>query len=96
MSAARAIKPELLNQLSAALSTRAARPPHPVIIQLGPLLRLLREQRRMSQDRLGELTSIGRGHLGRLEAGDVVPSLALLLAIADALEVPPPELVTIY
>lgn len=48
----------------------------------------------MAQDQLALLADVDRSYYGKLERGERQPSLALLLRIADALEVTGGELVT--
>ena len=51
-------------------------------------LRELRKQRFSSQEALAEAASLHRTHVGYLEQGRREPSLATLLILADALDVP--------
>ena len=73
---------------------------------LGNLLRLRRQERNLSQERLAEMASISRGQVALMEKGENV-SLQFLVKVANALELPelpidglrlreaPPELATI-
>ena len=73
---------------------------------LGNLLRLRRQERNLSQERLAEMASISRGQVALMEKGENV-SLQFLVRVANALELSelpidglrlreaPPELATI-
>lgn len=52
---------------------------------LGNLLRLRRQERNLSQERLAEMASISRGQLALMEKGENV-SLQFLVKVANALE----------
>jgi transcriptional regulator with XRE-family HTH domain len=52
---------------------------------LGNLLRLRRQERNLSQERLAEMASISRGQLALMEKGENV-SLQFLVRVANALE----------
>lgn len=54
----------------------------------------MRVGRGVAQDQLALLADVDRSYYGKLERGERQPSLALLLRIADALEVTGGELVT--
>lgn len=54
----------------------------------------MRVERGVAQDQLALLADVDRSYYGKLERGERQPSLALLLRIADALEVTGGELVT--
>ena len=69
---------------------------HPAMAQLGPLIRLLRQERRMSFARFVELSGMSAGYLTRLELGGGNPTLETLIKIATALGVRPHELLVIY
>jgi len=55
---------------------------------IGMRLRLLREQKGLSQGAIEEKTGLMRCYLSRIENGHTVPSLETLERIASALEVP--------
>jgi transcriptional regulator with XRE-family HTH domain len=55
----------------------------------GNKLRAERERRNISLDGLAALAKVHRTHLGALERGRREPHLAMLLILADALEVSP-------
>ena len=52
----------------------------------GDRLRELRKERKLSQDKLGELAGISREQVNRYENGKAVPDFATIIKIADALE----------
>ncbi|HCE5827407.1 TPA: helix-turn-helix transcriptional regulator [Pseudomonas aeruginosa] len=52
----------------------------------GMAVRALRVERGTAQEALGNLAGIERAHMGRIERGEHMPTLALILRIADALE----------
>ena len=54
----------------------------------GKVVRSLREQRGVAQDAFALVAKVDRSYFGKLERGERQPSLALLLRIATALEVP--------
>lgn len=60
----------------------------------GEVARTVRVGRGVAQDQLALLADVDRSYYGKLERGERQPSLALLLRIADALEVTGGELVT--
>jgi transcriptional regulator with XRE-family HTH domain len=55
----------------------------------GKKLRTERERRHLSQERLADIANVHRTHFGGLERGRREPHLAMLLILADALEVSP-------
>jgi transcriptional regulator with XRE-family HTH domain len=59
----------------------------------GEVVRALREERGVAQDKFALLANVDRSYYGKLERGERQPSLALLLRIAGALELDGGELV---
>ncbi len=53
---------------------------------IGVRAKSLRIQRRLTLDRLAELTSLSKGHLSRFERGQKSLSLAMLMRLAEALQ----------
>ena len=64
-----------------------------VLAEVGPRLRRLRHERRLSLAELAAATDISKSTLSRLESGQRKPSLELLLPIAAAHQVPLGDLV---
>lgn len=60
---------------------------------LGPELRRLRAARGLTLDALAEAVGLDKGYLSRLERGQKSPSVATLLRLAAALDVPVAELI---
>ena len=58
----------------------------------GRQLNKLREERKISQERLEDLCDFGRQHVGRLERGERVVSFESMMKIAFVLKVKPHEL----
>jgi transcriptional regulator with XRE-family HTH domain len=58
---------------------------------VGGLLRIWRERRRLSQLELAGAADISARHVSFLETGRSVPSRAMLLRLAERLEVPPSD-----
>lgn len=52
----------------------------------GMAVKALRIERGTAQEALGNLAGIERAHMGRIERGEHMPTLALILRIANALE----------
>ena len=61
--------------------------------QVGPRLKRLRTQRRITLTALAELTGISKSTLSRLESGQRRPTLELLLALSQTYRVPLDDLV---
>ena len=64
-----------------------------VLTAVGPRLRALRQQRRLTLTQLSEETGVSVSTLSRLESGQRRPTLELLLPLARAHQVPLDELV---
>ena len=56
-------------------------------MQLGPMLRRLREKRQLSQSELARKAKVGRVTLNRIESGSQDPTLGTLERLAKALGV---------
>jgi transcriptional regulator with XRE-family HTH domain len=61
--------------------------------QIGDHIRAARTERRLSQERLGELSGLDRKTINRIEQGTHATLIDHLLLIADVLEVPLADLV---
>ena len=62
------------------------------LILLGRRVAELRNKRGLTQDKLAELTNYSTNHIAKLESARTNPSFALILAIANALQVEIKEL----
>ncbi len=60
--------------------------------KVGANIRALRLQAGLSQDLLSEKAGIFRTYLSRVESGSANPTLLVLVALAQALDVPPGDL----
>lgn len=58
-------------------------------VEFGKLVRAIRKERRLKSSFLAERVDIEVKHLGRIERGEKRPSFELIIALADALDVPP-------
>ena len=56
--------------------------------ELGERIKNVRNVRRISQFRLGEMTECGQAHIGKLEKGEHYPKIPTLYKISEALGVP--------
>ena len=62
-------------------------------MNLGDRIRKLRDQRELTQGQLAQSSSVSQGYLSQLENGEVKnPSAAVLLRVAQAVEVDPDDL----
>ncbi len=61
-------------------------------IQIGLNILHYRKERGITQEQLAELTSYSRNHIQKIETAAAVPSIAALLDIAKALEIPAQKL----
>jgi transcriptional regulator with XRE-family HTH domain len=52
----------------------------------GAAIRALRKERGIAQESLASLASIERSHVGKIERGEHLPTLALIFKIAGALD----------
>lgn len=66
----------------------------PVEQALGRVLRRLRRERGLSQERLAELLDGNRGYVSLLERGVNSPTISMVFALAVALGVSPGDFVT--
>ena len=60
----------------------------------GSAVRALRTERGIAQEMLANLAGIERSHLGKIERGEHMPTLALILKISLALKISSAELMT--
>ena len=61
--------------------------------RFGSVVRQLREARGWSQERLAGRAELNRSYMGEIERATAMPSLATALKLAQALDVPPSELI---
>jgi transcriptional regulator with XRE-family HTH domain len=59
----------------------------------GQTVRRLRTERGLTQERLAELADLNVSYIGFIERGENVPTLSIVLDLADALGVEPAELI---
>jgi len=59
---------------------------HEALVALGDAIRRIRKEKGISQESLALKAEIDRSYLGRIERGDSVVALLVLITIADALE----------
>ncbi|EMY8162739.1 helix-turn-helix domain-containing protein [Pseudomonas monteilii] len=64
-----------------------------VAIAFGKSVRAARTEREIGQEQLADLAGIDRSHLGKIERGGHMPTLALILRIARALKMKAAELI---
>ena len=65
----------------------------PLHVAFGLVIRQLREEQGLSQEELGNRTGLHRNHVGQVERGELSPTLMSVDVLADALGLPPSELV---
>jgi len=61
-------------------------------IQFGQLVRKYRKERNMSQEQLALLCNMDRSYLGRIERGEVNPTLEKIYDLASRLAIDPQKL----
>ncbi len=59
----------------------------------GAVVLSMRVERQISQETLANMAEIGRSHMGKIERGEHMPNLALILRIANALGCPASEVI---
>lgn len=62
-------------------------------IAVGTVIRRHRKEKAMTQELLSGLAGIARSHLSMIESGTKQPNFETIWRIADALDIPPSELV---
>ena len=62
-------------------------------LAFGSVVRNMRLEVGISQEELASLAHIERSHMGKLERGEHLPNLVLILRLAKALRIKPGELV---
>lgn len=77
--------------------TQPARPPlGPEYVTLGRAVRELRARRSLTQEALGRESALHRNYVGAIERGEINPTFAVLLKLADGLTVTLSELFALY
>lgn len=59
----------------------------------GPVLRRFREEKDLSQEELAALVDVSPSHISRMESDLKIPSLEMVLRLANALNIEPDELI---
>jgi transcriptional regulator with XRE-family HTH domain len=59
-----------------------------ISVRLGKSVRIFRQQKGISQEKLGELADVDRKYISQIELGKQNPSLEVIYRISIALEVP--------
>jgi transcriptional regulator with XRE-family HTH domain len=62
--------------------------PQRVLLALGVALQEARRERGLSQEALGLETGVHRNYIGGIERGERSPTVAIVVKLADALDVP--------
>ena len=62
---------------------------------IGQRIRIIRLQRKMTQEQLAEATGVGTTHISHVETGNSIPSLQLLVDIINTLDCSADELLGI-
>jgi transcriptional regulator with XRE-family HTH domain len=65
-----------------------------ILKYFGEHLKKLRQNKDISQEKLGNLINVPQSTIGRIERGESNPNLCLLVAIANSLEVDLKELIS--
>ena len=66
---------------------------HPqALIQIGLNILYYRKSRGLTQEQLAELLGYSKNHIQQVETACAVPSVALLLDLAEVLDIPPGKL----
>jgi transcriptional regulator with XRE-family HTH domain len=63
---------------------------------LAAAIREIRARQQLSQERVAGIGGVGRKYVGQIERGEIVPSFAALVGIANGLDVPLSEVVRVY
>jgi transcriptional regulator with XRE-family HTH domain len=63
---------------------------------LAAAVREIRARQQLSQERVAAKGGVGRKYIGQIERGEITPSFAALVGIANGLDVPLSELIRVY
>jgi transcriptional regulator with XRE-family HTH domain len=66
--------------------------PDPLLVGLGEVIRDLREQRRMSQERLSLESGVHRNYIGGIERAERRPTIVAVATLASTLGIRPSDL----
>ena len=66
------------------------------LVPLGEAVRRIRKARGLTQEDLSELTELHRNHIGGIERGERNITIKTILALAQALEIRPADLLEGY
>jgi len=64
--------------------------------KFGAVVRRLREERGLTQEELAERAGMSATYVGFVERGDNVPTLTILLQLAEAFDISPSELLRAF
>lgn len=64
-----------------------------VHVIFGKVVRQLRDEKKMTQEKLAELAEVDRTYIYRLETGKRSPSLAVVFRLASAFKISPGQLI---
>jgi transcriptional regulator with XRE-family HTH domain len=67
---------------------------HPELLQFGKAVRSIRKSKKLSQEKLAELTNIDRSYMGGIERGEHNVCLININKIAETLETPISNIMT--
>ncbi len=60
--------------------------------KFGEKLRLLRQRRGLSQGELAAMIGVNQTYVGKMERGEKIPNVAMVLKIADVLSITPNQM----
>jgi len=60
-----------------------------ILLHLGPLLKTIRKEKKLTLSQLAESIEVSKGLLSKIENGHTVPSLPVLLQLIKYLEISP-------
>lgn len=60
-----------------------------ILLHLGPLLKIIRKEKKLTLSQLAEKIAVSKGLLSKIENGHTVPSLPVLLQLIRCLEINP-------
>lgn len=63
---------------------------------LAAAVREIRARQQLSQERVAGRGGVGRKYVGQIERGEIIPSFAALVGLAQGLDVPLSELIRVY